>query len=306
MISKKIVITGASGFLGRNLIHRLKNNEEYSVIALTSCPDNNKNAPNITYLHKDSIINDGSIFEGAIVINCAFPRNYSGRDMADGLKYIQRVFEVAVSSSAKAIINISSQSVYSQFRNEIASENTEVCLDSPYAVGKYATELIIESICKERDTCYTNIRMSSLIGPGFDQRVVNRLIKQALAGDTLHVVDSNKRFGFLDVEDAVTAIIQLIKTDTIYWKPLYTVGNEKEYSILEIVDCIKYVFDEKNISFPDMQIEKKNEESSTGVSYRQIKEDVGFEPLYSMKGSVFRILLELQDKHFGRSEENHA
>ena len=306
MISKKIVITGASGFLGRNLIQRLKNNAGYKVIALTSCPDNKNNTPNVTYLHKDSIINDGSILEGAIVINCAFPRNYSGKDMADGLKYIQRVFEIAVNSTANAIINISSQSVYSQFRNEIASENTEICLESPYAVGKYATELMVESLCKEHATCYTNLRMSSLIGPGFDQRVVNRLVKKALAGDVLNVVDSNKRFGFLDVDDAVTAIMQLIKTDTINWKSLYTIGNEKEYSIVEIVNCIKQVFDEANLSFPKMQIERKNEESSTGVSYQQIKEDVGFEPVHSMNESIFRILLDLQDKQFGRSEETHV
>ena len=99
--------------------------------------------------------------------------------IADGLKYIQSVFEKSVEGNAAVIVNISSQSVYSQKRTEAATEETPVCLESPYAVGKYAVELMLESICRGSKTRYTNLRMASLIGPGFDQRIVNRLVRQA-------------------------------------------------------------------------------------------------------------------------------
>ena len=106
---KKIVITGASGFLGSHLVERLKDDERYKVYALSSKPDDLKekiSGENIEYIHKDSL--DAEMLKDSTVINCAYPRNSTGTAIADGLKYIQKVFESAVGSGAATIINISS------------------------------------------------------------------------------------------------------------------------------------------------------------------------------------------------------
>ena len=246
---KKVVVTGAGGFLGSNLVRVLNDREEYFVYALSSRGDElqqNNTHPNMRYCHKDSIFFDeeGCILEDAIVVNCAFPRNSTGTKMADGLRYIQRLFDRSKECGVRAIINISSQSVYSQAREEAATEETPVCLESPYAVGKYATELMLESVCKGKNIKYTNLRMASLIGPGFDQRIVNRFVKQAYEGEPIHINISDRRFGFLAIEDAVSAIIALIDKKDVLWKSVYTVGNAESYSIDEIVENVKYVIED--------------------------------------------------------------
>lgn len=296
---KKIVITGASGFLGSHLVERLKGDKRYEVYALSSCPDELREkigGKNISYLHKDIFSSSTApvILKDAVIINCAYPRNSIGTAIANGLRYIQGVFESAVENGAVAIINISSQSVYSQQRTEAATEETTVCLESPYAVGKYAVELMLESICKGRKTAYTNLRMASLIGPGFDQRIVNRFVKQAYSGEVLQVVINDQHFGFLDIEDAVGAIISLIDREDIHWKTIYSVGTGKGYSVKEIADSIKRVFEKLGLNFPGMDIKQDDKAGWTTVDYHQINMDTGFKPVCSLEKTIHKILISFR------------
>ena len=215
---RKVFVSGPSGFFGSNKLTQRKKKEEYFVYALSSHVEETGELSikqNTQYHYKDVIFShEGEeILKNAIIINCAFPRNSTGTGMADGLRYLQRLFVRSKECGVKSFINISSQSVYSQTREEIATEEIQVCPESPYAVGKYAAELMLESVFNGTGIVYTNLRMASLIGPGFDQRIVNRLVRQALAGETICFIESEQQLGFLDVKDAVRAISALLGTD---------------------------------------------------------------------------------------------
>ena len=297
---RKIIVTGASGFLGSNLIESLTREKGYFVYALSSRGDElqKKNIKkNIRYYCKDIIFFNGSeqILNNSIVVNCAFPRNTSGTEIADGLRYIQKLFDKSGEYGAKAVINISSQSVYSQVRKKVATEETSVSLESPYAVGKYATELMLESACKKNSIPYTNLRMASLIGPEFDQRIVNRLVKQAIAGKTLRVVRSNQKFGFLDIDDAVNALIAVLEKEITKWKPVYNIGNGREYSVEYIVRHIKNIFEINGLPFPNINIDFSNDFGNTGVAYKQLHDDTGFEPIIDLDNSIKKILKHIQE-----------
>lgn len=283
----KVVITGAGGFLGSNLIKRLENNKDVIVYGFSS-KEGTLNDSSTKFVHKDIIDSNAvkDILVDAIVINCAFPRNSAGIEMADGLSYINRLFLVCRKYKAKAIINISSQSVYSQKRHFMADENTEICLETPYAVGKYATELMLQSICDGSELVYTNLRMASLIGPGFDQRIVNRLVKKAIEMEPITISVSEQRFGFLDVLDAVDAIILLIFTESYKWQHVYNIGNEKAFSLVDIIKCIRDIFDKKSFDMPTVSYVKEEKTGSTAVSYQRLHNDTGYEPKITLNMSI--------------------
>ena len=283
---KKIVITGASGFLGRHLVERLKEDSQYEVYALSSKPDELEHSlggENVVYVYKNDL--RAEMLKDSIVINCAYPRNSTGTVIADGLRYIQKVFEAAVESEAKAIINISSQSVYSQQRTEAATEETPACLESPYAVGKYAVELMLESICKGSKTRYTSLRMASLIGPGFDQRIVNRFVKQALETGKLTVKKNQQRFGFFDVEDAVSGILAMLETDVDIWKPVYNLGCVGAYTLIEIAETVKDVMD-KSV---EMEVIYGDEVGNSELNVDLFNRDFGTLKACNLTSSVIRI-----------------
>lgn len=284
---KKIVVTGASGFLGSHLVERLKDDERYVVYALSSKSDELKEklgGENVEYSHKDAL--DAEMMKDSIVISCAYPRNSTGTAIADGLRYIQKVFKTAVENGAAAIINISSQSVYSQQRTEAATEETPVCLECPYAVGKYAVELMLESICWGSDTKYTSLRMASLIGPGFDQRIVNRFVKQALEAGKLTVKRNQQKFGFFDVEDAVGGIVAMLGKVEKDWKPVYNLGGEEAYTLIEIAENVKVVL-EKPV---EIEVIDGDEAGNSELNVDSFKRDFGALNVCDLKSSVKRIV----------------
>lgn len=292
---KSIVVTGASGFLGSHLISRLKDDASYEVYALSSNPDLLKDrvgGENIHYLHKNDLFRDGanSFIENSVIVNCAYPRNSTGTVIADGIKYIQRVFEADVLNNARSIINISSQSVYSQQRTEPANEQTPVCLESPYAVGKYAVELMLESICKGHNTAYTNIRMASLIGQGFDQRIVNRFVKQGLETGSINVKNNNQRFGFFDVEDAVSGIAVMFDSDEKQWKHVYNLGSRGAYSLVDIAETVNKVICSESGKKIQINLTDGDESGSSELDSSLHADDFGFAPKISLEMSISRIL----------------
>ncbi len=292
-MSKKIVVTGASGFLGSHLIERLRTGNKYKVYALSSKPDELRkkiDGENVKCIHKDML--NAETMKESVVISCAYPRNSTGIAIADGLKYIQKVFEVAVENDASAIINISSQSVYSQHRTEVATEETPICLESPYAVGKYAVELMLESICKGSKTRYTSLRMASLIGPEFDQRIVNRFVRQMLKQEAITIVKQEKRMGFLDVEDAVSAIIAVSYAPSYSWQPVYNVGNGRGYTVEEIYHSVASELRDK-VELAPVIFENGSDTSTTAVSYERLNRDTGFVPALDLRESVERIIARM-------------
>ena len=290
----KLVVTGAGGFLGQRLVERLKDGGQFRVYALSSRPDALREQTGgraVEYLHRDFIETDRApeLLRGAALVNCAYPRNSAGTEIADGLRYIQRLYWLAARSGASAIVNISSQSVYSQRRTEAATETTPVCPESPYAVGKYAVELMLESVCRESGTAYTSLRMASLIGPGFDQRIVNRLAMKLLRRESVTIVRQDKEMGFLDVEDAVGAIVAVLACPRERWAPVYNVGNGRGYTAEDVFHAVADVL-RTRMEVDDAALEQGSEVSSTAVSFERLHRDTGFVPAVSLHDSVERIV----------------
>ena len=291
----KVVITGASGFLGKSLIKCFAKQEGYQVHALTSDPVALKQEPDTAsaVIHiRELLFNNECaklVFEDADIINCAFPRNTDGVNMANGLFYINKLFSAAKEYHARSVINISSQSVYSQKRTETADENTALNLESVYATGKYATELMLNAICC--DLPHTNLRLSSLIGPGFNQRITNRLIDSVICTGKAKVSINERLFGFMDIRDAVTAILSLIRSDIAIWKEVYCVGTGRGYSLVNISDDIVRLTKELLGFMPEIQKVKTDESGNTSVSGELLKRDTGFECSISLYESLLSIYL---------------
>lgn len=233
----KIAITGAGGFLGTELLKQLSQKNDITVYAFTFDFERNRS----TYVTSENIItldnSEAADFDYSSVdalINCAFPRNVENADFANGLDFIQKVIEKAVQDNVGSVINISSQSVYDPARTQPADENSPVVLTTKYAVGKYFSELFVNSMC--RNIRHTNLRMASLIGPGFDQRITNKFANKVIDGEQITVVGGEQRFGYLDVRDAASGIIAVALSDGD-WDEVYNLGNDGSYTLREIAQA---------------------------------------------------------------------
>lgn len=290
-----VIITGAGGFLGQTLIWKLSNYKEFNIYAFTSQYKKLENE--LDYYSNLSVYDNRALITGNfsfsnrdVLVNCAFPRVTRGEQFAIGMKYIQETLSAAVRQGIGAVINISSQSVYNQQRESEAFENDPVSLDSIYATGKYATELLTEIICSNCFFC--NIRMASLIGPNFEQRVTNKMIDKALETGKICVQNNKQYFGFLDVEDAANGILNIIKCPFEKWHQVYNLGSQKSYSLLEIATTISNVIE--NTINQKVEIEVINNAAdvklNTSLNSTLIQKSTGYQPLIPLDESIKRIL----------------
>lgn len=287
-----VLVTGASGFLGMELLRQLLAKGRYRVIASTNSGEKLISAfgpGRIEIVGREELLSE-RLAERDILcaINCAYPRNKSGFEMAEGLGYIESVLRRIARSRVRTLINISSQSVYDPARSGAASEDCAPCLTTPYAVGKYMTERLADALCEQIP--HTSLRMSSLIGPGFNQRIVNRFTEKALKMEPLFVKRSPQRFGFLDCEDAAGAILSLLETDSSAWKAVYNVGSGVGYTLEDIVQAIERVFAARGRSFPEVHYEPGDEAACSCVDGSRLTGDTGFCAHVSLEQSVEKIL----------------
>lgn len=230
-----------------------------------------------------------------VLVNCAFPRNNDGREMAKGLKYISDLFCVAKVKQVKAVINISSQSVYCQTRMVPASETTELVLESTYAIGKYSSELLTNSIFS--DIKHTNIRLASLIGSDFNQRVINKLVDSALVNKMVNVLDCPMYFGFMDVDDAVNALVCVIDHCDVLWDEVYNVGSDASYTLLDMANVIKDEFRKKGKKIVANVSTGKNQLNTT-LNCERFKTTFCFECQNELKDTVKKIIDYKVEKEF--------
>ena len=287
----RLFITGAGGFLGKHIIQKaIEKNHE--LFAYSSNPEKIKvvfrSSSSVHFEDRNKLITGADLFEeDDVLVNCAYPRSMDPALVSDGLDYIQKVFQKTADRGLRAIINISSQSVYDDKRTYAAEENSELNLDTIYAVGKYATELF--PLFLSDRIRFTNLRLASLIGPGFDQRLVNKMVRNALANGSIQYNEGERRFSFLDVEDAANAILKLADISSANWKPVYNLGTSESYTLKDISEMIRDTLNEEYGIRIQLTSNPSESSGSNSLNCALLKKEIGEYQELTLKDSIKRI-----------------
>ena len=290
----RLIITGAGGFLGSNVIDGVITENFFDeVIAITLGAEQYKECVGEVeklHIYEADAIKTGEVGlrEEDLVLNCAYPRAMKGADVTSGLDYGESIFRAAAEANIKGIVNISSQSVYDPRRDHPAVESDVPVLTDEYAIGKYCMELLLRNVCK--NIPYTNIRLASLIGPGFDVRVPNKMVKYALEKGEIKVQVNDQHFGYLDVSDAVRGLVGVLKMEPMAWKPVYNLGSEKTVSLLEMAESIAKKI--KDISLRNVAIIKSEGSGilNSALDNTLLKKDIGEYQTMSFQDSIEKII----------------
>jgi nucleoside-diphosphate-sugar epimerase/carbamoylphosphate synthase large subunit len=295
--TKKVFVTGATGYLGQNLINNLFGDSEFEVWAFGRDKSRSKKILNEKagriYDLKD--LEFGNIHLGNIdiLVHMGFARPHKSNDeIAGSLKFAHEIFTRAAQHQVPAVINISSQSVYGLENEPLWTEETPVYPSSPYAQAKYASELMLASLHEmDKQLNQTSIRLGSLAGgaPGLiENDFLSKMTKQALEGEDLTVIGGEQQMERLDIRDAVAGITRLIKTDPKEYNSVYNFGSGVTYSLSEIANEIKDLVSEKTgNSNLKINIRKSDSEPMNfGMDSTKFYKDLGWRPQYSIKETI--------------------
>lgn len=295
---KTVLITGSSGLLGSEIINQLLGEENFNVIGMTSKVEqltekysdvNLKVVSNKDWVRKLDESNE----QVDILINCAFPRSSNPEELALGIPFTEQLIKDSIDFGIQNIINISSQSVYTQKDKENVTEQSNIQPESLYGMTKFACERIVALLCEEHNINYSNIRLGSLTGLNFDVRMTNRFVKKAINGEPITINGGNQKISYLDVRDAATALIKMIKQNPNNWRPIYNLGNQSYFILIELIDIIEEKAKKNDLNNLDIKINEGDSNYNNVMDNTSFYEQFSFKPEFNLN----KIIDELFEKY---------
>ena len=115
-----------------------------------------------------------------------------------------------------------------------------VSLQTAYAQAIYSAELLLESLAKTNHTLkYSSLRIGTLVGGKGclnENDCLTSIAKSALDGEPIHVAGSKQQqVAPCDTRDLVDALIVMLKTRPVRWKPVYDLCSDKRYELQDIL-----------------------------------------------------------------------
>lgn len=297
---RPFLVTGAGGLLGSHLIHELSI-RQYSVIAVSSREESalrsewhnslGHSLASVDVISQDSLL-EVPFDPDLTVINSGFSRVHQGNQLALGLEFQAELAKKLHRERVSRIINISSQSVYDPNRLVPANEDSAVSLNTPYATAKYAQELLFSGISTVSSVVH--VRLASLIGTSFDERVPNRLALAGISNGEISIINSPQIFDFMDVRDAASAIAAVCEHAQRRNPEIVNVGSGQPTTLREIADeVVDSIAKLKSREVVIKELDASVAYTSSALDIERLTDAYGFTARYSLQETIHEIVSKL-------------
>lgn len=247
----RVLVTGASGFLGKNLLPRLLA-AGHNVTAVIRNPS--QSTPGTLSVVSDlsepsTRLRDAIHSTDAIIhlANDTTPRSSARsmlRESQGGVLPTVNLLELLRSGPGRPLLIFASSggTVYGRPRQTPIDESHPTCPSSHYGVGKLACEHMIRLTAETHGFRHYILRISNPYGPHQhakrQQGVIGVWIQACLSGKSLEIWgDGSIVKDYIHVRDVVEAMIVLIESPPI--EGIYNLGSGSGASLLEVADLIR-------------------------------------------------------------------
>ena len=241
----KIAIFGSSGFIGKNLVKYLQQNNEVQEISLR-----NPSWKNEVFTNTKVFIN--LVGKAHDHKGTATEKDYYFANV----ELAQQLFEIFKKSEAKLFIHISSLAALEEFESTKPLEETaESNPISLYGKSKREAEewLLNEELTKDKKVII--IRPPMVYGPG-DKGNLELLYKIISKGIPYPLASFNNERSFISIDNFNFYIQQIIQKNNQLENGIYHISDDESVATNEIIDIIQKVENIKviNINIPKSMI----------------------------------------------------
>lgn len=315
-MAKKILVTGAAGFIGFHLSQRL-NQEKFKIVGLDNLntyydvqlkKDRLAELENahIHFLKQDIVDQKGllTLFEResfSHVIHLAAqagvrysidnPQAY----MDSNIMGFFNILEACRHYPVKHLIYASSSSVYGG--NEKLPFSVEDPVDHPlslYAATKKSNELMAHAYAHLYQTPMTGLRFFTVYGPwGRPDMALFKFTKAIIEGKPIQLYNDGQHYrDFTYVDDIVESIVRLLDCSPQSNKQapwtIYNIGRGDTVGLRDFIKIIeKYVGKKAIIEFLPAQA---GDMENTQADTKSLQERIGFSPVVSLDEGVKRFV----------------
>lgn len=315
-MSKKIVVTGADGFIGSHLTELLVK-QGYQVKAfvyynsfstwgwIDSLPQNIKNAIEIfqgdirdPHGVKKAMQNMDAVIHLAALI--AIPFSYHSPDtyVDTNIKGTLNVLQAARDLGTSRVLVTSTSEVYGTAKYVPIDENHAFQGQSPYSATKIGADRLAESFYRSFGLPVTIVRPFNTYGPRQSARaVIPTIITQLLAGKKEILLGSltpTRDFNY--VKDTANGFVEIYKSDKTIGEEI-NIATQKEIAIGELAaELIRQINPEAKIICDDSRLRpEKSEVNRLLGSNKKIMELTTWQPEFSFEEGLSETIKFFKD-----------
>jgi len=284
----KIAITGGSGFIGKWLLRGLP--EDCDVVVLGRRPQEELKIDDRHFLYVSTDYTLESLIRALngcdAVVHLAAKRlaeNNHFRSYFDNIEISANLFTACRQLHILNILNLSSQSVYSQSNQVPWYESDSACPANFYGLSKLTVENLADYYNKHLRMKIKSLRAAQVLGLGEREGfMLMTFIKSAAKKEMLTLYGSGSgRREYIYVKDLVDVIIRMLEKNVA---GIYNVGSGVNYSHREVAEMINDVFDNRgNLELMPNKPEDKN---INLMNSNKIKEELNWQPQWSFRDAL--------------------
>lgn len=240
----KILITGSSGFLGRNLLKSLiKQNHDIYALSRSSVPKEIEGVKNLVWIQKDLLETTDLIdlkLDVDVTVHLAGATLGAQISDSEYLSINEKILINLFTSEnikTKKLIYASSQEVYGNIRCKNVTENTEFGkIENSYACSKINAENWLEYYQLRHQIPLVLLRMTGYIEGG---GIIDYIIQKAVHNEDIELFSGGSIYrDYLPINEGVNAMILSIhkKFDPSF--NIFNIGSGEAFTTLEFAEKI--------------------------------------------------------------------
>jgi nucleoside-diphosphate-sugar epimerase len=244
-LSKKILITGATGFIGYHLAkYCLKLNWSVTSIS-TKKPIKTRKLKNVEYLicdlYNKNKLNKKLSLDFDYVVNLDGYVDHSNRDRIIKSHYIgcKNLSTILLNTKIKKFIQVGSSIEYGKIRSpQLENKNNKQRTFSAYGEAKLKSTKFLLNLSKKFNFPVTVIRLYLVYGPYQDiNRVIPITILNSLKNKKFNCSLGTQLRDFTYIDDVIIGIIKILKSNKSSGE-IFNIGTGKPVQIKQVIKKI--------------------------------------------------------------------
>ena len=282
---KKILITGATGFIGNYLIPELTKN--HKIIGISK----KKRKSSKNFISSSADITKSNLkvknqFTDIIHMAAYSDVNYCNLNPIKcyelNVKSTQRMLEIARKKDSKFLF-ISSSHAYGNPIKQPISENALCNPSTHYASSKRMSEILCETYSKTYGLDIQIARIFSVYGPKSSKsNLIFNIINQMINNSKIILGNTSPKRDFIFINDVIAGLIKIINSKKKGFE-IYNIGSGKSTSVENLVKNCFIVSNKKLKIISSKEKKRKNEIMNIQANISKMKKEFNWETEVSLK-----------------------
>jgi len=276
----KVLLSGATGFVGSRLGPKLLARPGYEVCALSSASGDVADPKTWSALPVTDVVVH-------LAARTFVPDSWVEPAAFLGTNLLGTVNALEFCRSHKSRLVFLSSYLYGNPHSLPIAEDFDVLVNNPYALSKK----LAEETCQFYSDCYgldiTILRVFNIYGGGQDDKfLIPSIVRQVQQGAEINVKDLEPKRDFLYIDDLLDAVACAVEHPHRF--EIFNIASGNSHSVREVIDCVQKITG-RTVSVHSENVRRQNEIMDTRADITKARRMLGWEPRWSLEAGIAEI-----------------